>query len=82
MGYRSIRCRSCGRSPKSGTLIVIGGMIYCRHCLRNIKVKDTKLKGKYYTHSGNRCFVNFESNKKINIQEFDVKELRIGGRKQ
>ncbi|TCO79114.1 hypothetical protein [Marinisporobacter balticus] len=78
MGYRSIRCKTCGKSPISTALIVIGNMIYCQQCLKNISVKSTGEHGRYYTHSGDRCFVNFGSDSRIDIQEFGVDELKIG----
>ncbi|WP_432401006.1 hypothetical protein [Wukongibacter sp. M2B1] len=77
-GYGSIRCGICGRTPKSSMLIVIDGNIFCRKCLKRIRVKDTGERGSYYTHQGNRCFIQFRSKRKIRIEEFKANELLIG----
>lgn len=78
MGYGSIRCGTCGRTPKSAMLVVIGHEIYCRNCLRKIRVKETGERGTYFMHTGNRCFVKIKDKHLVNIKEFRTNELLIG----
>ncbi|AOY76670.1 hypothetical protein [Clostridium formicaceticum] len=71
-----LKCSCCKRFSRNAIgLIVIGDRSYCSKCIKNIRVRKTGKKVKYYTNVGARCFV--QANGYI-IEEYHVKELRIG----
>ncbi|AKL96637.1 hypothetical protein CACET_c31930 [Clostridium aceticum] len=71
-----LKCSCCKRSFRSTTgLIIIGNRSYCSKCIKYIRVRKTGKKVKYYTNVGARCFVQVNG---YIIEEYHVKELRIG----
>lgn len=81
MGYGTVKCKCCGRTPKSTTLIAIGSILFCQRCLSIVRIKATGRIGEYYYNVGRRCFISFRHKDGLHIQEYSLKELIIGRRK-